>query len=250
MKQSGLGDMLLVDGINASGDIGSVQRIAGGPSPLVVTGIDKSAFERIGGKRDGGIDFNSYFNPATGASHDTFSTLPTTNRVVSYLRGTALGSPSACEVAKQIDYPGTRGEDGSFTFAITAPSTDYGVQWGDQLTAGLRTDTSATSGTGVDLGTGSTAFGLQAYLHVTDFTGTDVTVKIQESSDNGVGDAWADVTGGGFTQITSAPGAQRIATASGQTVERYLRAVTTTSGGFTSVTFVVIVVRNPVATQF
>lgn len=246
-KQSGLGDRLLTGGVNASGDVGSIQRVNGGPSPLIVTGIDKSAFERIGGKRDGNIDFTSFFNPATGASHDVFSALPTTNVIVSYLRGTSLGSPAACTVAKQIDYPGTRGEDGSLTFAIACQSTDYGVQWGEQLTAGLRTDTTATNGTGVDMGTGSTAFGAQFYLQVTDFVGTSVTIKVQESSDNGAGDAFADVTGGGFTLVTGVT-AERIATASGQTVERYLRVVT--SGTFTSVTFSVVAIRNPVATAF
>lgn len=249
-KGTGLGDNLLAGGYNASGDIGSVQRVAGGPAALVVTGIDKSAFERIGGKRDGGIDFTSFFNPATNAAHDVFSPLPTADVIISYLRGTSLGSPAACEVAKQLSYDGTRGEDGSFTFQIQCPSNGYGVQWGDQVTAGLRTDTAATNGTGVDLGTGSLAFGLQAFIQVTAFAGTDVTVKLQGSSDNGVGDAWADITGGAFTAITAAPTAQRIATASNLTVERYIRAVTTTSAGFTSATFSVVVVRNPVATTF
>lgn len=246
-KQSGLGDRLLVGGRNVSGDIGSVQRVAGGPSPLIVTGIDKSAFERIGGKRDGGIDFTSFFNPASNAAHDQFSALPTVDQVVTYLRGTTLGGPAACEVAKQVDYPGTRGEDGSLTFAITCPSNGYGVAWGEQHTAGLRTDTTATNGTGVD-GGASTAFGLAAFLQVDDFVGTNVTVKLQESSDNGGADAWADVTGGAFTQVTASPNGQRIATSATQTIERYLRVVTT--GTFTSVTFSVVVVRHPVEVKY
>ena len=36
-KQGGLGDRLFVGGYNLSGDIGSVQRIAGGPAALDVT---------------------------------------------------------------------------------------------------------------------------------------------------------------------------------------------------------------------
>lgn len=242
-KQSGIGDRLLVGGRNVSGDIGSIQRVAGGPSPLVVTGIDKGGFERIGGERDGGIDFTSFFNPDSGAAHDQFSALPTTDVVVSYLRGTTLGAPAACEVAKQADYPGTRGEDGSFTFQIATMSNGYGVAWGEQHTAGLRTDTSATSGTSVDAGAAS-SFGLAAFLQVDDFAGTDVTVKLQQSSDNGGADAWADVTGGAFTAVTASPTGQRIQTALNQAVERYLRVVTTTSAGFTTVTFSVVVVRH------
>jgi hypothetical protein len=52
------------------------------------------------------------------------------------------------------------------------------------LTAAPRTDTTATNGTSYDFGTGSTAFGLQAYLQVLSFTGTSCTIKLQESSDN------------------------------------------------------------------
>lgn len=89
-----------------------------------------------------------------------------------------------------------------------------------------------------------TLYGLQAYLHVLAFTGTDATVKIQQSSDNGSTDAWADVTGGGFTAVTTGPQAQRIQTARSLTVERYLRVVTTTSAGFTNLQFLVVVVKN------
>jgi hypothetical protein len=120
---------------------------------------------------------------------------------------------------------------------------------GLQGTAGVRADTTATNGTSVDFGTGSTAFGLrlQAYLHVTAFTGTSCTVKLQESSDDGAGDAFADVTGGSFGAQT-AVGASRIATSATQTVERYLRVVTT--GTFTVCNFHVTIVRNATAVSF
>jgi hypothetical protein len=73
--------------------------------------------------------------------------------------------------------------------------------------------------------------------------GTSVTVKLQESSDNGT-DPWADVTGGGFAAATPAasPQCQRIETANDLTVERYLRVVTT--GTFTSAIFAVCIVKN------
>lgn len=249
-KQNGLGDALLIDGYDLSGDTNSLGRISGGPKPWPVTGINKSAFERIGVVRDGGLDWVSYFNPSSNQAHDRLSNLPTTDIIGTYLRGTTLGNPAAGIVAKQVNYDGTRGNDGSFTFAVSAQGNGFGLDWGKQLTAGIRTDTSATNGTGVDFGTGSTAFGLQAFLHVTAFSGTDVTIKIQESSDNGSGDAFADVTGGGFTAVTSGPTTQRIETTRGLTVERYLRVVTTTSAGFTSVSFVVVVDRNETSTVF
>lgn len=246
-KISGLGQNFYLAQYDLSGDVSGIDTAEGGNEPLEVTAINKSAMERLGGIRDGTIEFTSFFNTATGAEHDALKGLPTTDRVVSWLLGTSLGSPAASIVAKQLGYSGERGDDGSLTVSVEAHANAYGLEWGVLLTAGKRTDTSATNGTGVDLGTGSLAFGLQAYLHVFSFTGTSVTVKIQESSDNGAGDAWADVTGGAFTAATGAT-SQRIATASGLTVERYLRAVTT--GTFSSAVFAVNVVRNPVAVTF
>lgn len=247
-KQSGLGDNLYVAGWDFSGDWASIQDIGGGPAPLVVTGIDKSAFERIGGQRDGRLNATSYFNPAAGQAHPRLSLLPRTDVILSYCRGTTLGNPAACINAKQTNYDPTRAADGSFTFNVSALGNSFGLEWGVQLTAGKRTDTAATNGTGVDLTTVSTAFGLTAYLHSFSFVGTDVTVKIQDSADN---ISFADVTGAAFTQITSAtPSAERIATASSQAVRRYLRAVTVTTGGFTSLVFAVTVNRFETAVTF
>ncbi len=247
-KQSGLGDNLYVGGYDLSGDTGSLSAIGGGPAALPVTGIDKSAFERFGGRRDGRIDFSSWFNPTAGQAHPVLSALPTTDVLVSYLRGTTLGNPAASVLGKQVGYDPTRGADGSLTIAVQAVANGFGLEWGRTLTAGQETDTGAADGTGVDFD-GSTAFGLQAYLHVFSFTGTDATIKLQESSNDG-GDPYADVTGGGFTQITSAPTTERIATATGLTVEQWLRAITVTSAGFTEMTFAVIVTKNTTVPVF
>lgn len=249
-KQSGLGDGLLVAGYDLSGDIGSLSRIGGGPQPLDVTGINKSGFERIGGVRDGALSFQAWFNPTNNAAHDRFEDLPYTDQILTYLRGTTIGKPGACLNAKQINYDGTRGQDGSLTFAVEAQGNSYGLEWGRQLTAGLRVDTVATNGASIDLGSASPgAFGLQAYLQVTAFSGTDVTIRIQESSDDAVGDAFANVVGGAFTAVTSGPTTERIATGA-INVERYLRVITSTSGGFTSVTFNVVAIRNDTLVAF
>jgi len=250
VKQSGMGDNLYVAGYDLSGDTGSIERIGGGNSPLVVTGINKSAFERIGGLRDGGIDWTSWFNPSAAQQHVALSPRPTTDVLVTYFRGTTIGKPAASMIAKQVNYDPTRGEDGSLSFSLNAVANGYGLEWGEQLTAGLRTDTGATAGTAYQYtGAATTNFGLQAYLQVTAFDGTDVTIKLQESSDNS-GDAYADVTGGAFTSVTAAPFTQRIATATNLAVEQYLKVTTVTTGGFTSVTFAVMIVRNAAAPVF
>lgn len=245
-KQNGLGCQLFVSGYDLGDDIGNVA-VA---SPLAthdVTPITKSAMERIGGRRDGSMDVSAFFNPAAGRAHPRLSLLPTADQLMTLTLGNTLGLPAACLWNKQINYDPTRAADGMFIFASQAQGNGYGLEWATQLTAGKRTDTTATNGASVDLGSASPgAFGAQFYLHVFAFTGTSVTVKIQESSDDGVGDAFADVVGGGFTAATGIT-YERIATGL-INVERYLRVVTT--GTFSNAIFAVSGVRNPVSTVF
>lgn len=243
-KQSGLGDNFYVGAYNLSGDISALSRIAGGPAALEMTGIDKSAIERKGGVRTGGMSFTSFFNDATGQAHPTLSALPRTDVIASYFRGTTLGGQAASVVGKQINYDPQRATDGALTLGVDVESNAYGLEWGRMLTAGQRTDTSATNGTSVDFGAAGSN-GLQAYLHVFAFTGTSVTVKLQSSSDNGAGDAFADVVGGGFT-VVSGLTSERIALTGA--VERYLRVVTT--GTFSEAVFAVNVVVNETAVAF
>lgn len=248
-KSAGLGDGLLVEGVDLSGDIGSLSAIGGGPTPLEVTAINKSAFERIGGVRDGRIEFSAWFNPSVGAAHEKLSALPTGDQLVTYLRGTALGNQAAALSAKQVNYDPTRGTDGSLSIAVQALGQGFGLEWTRQLTAGVRTDAGATAGTGVDFGGGgSTAFGLQAYLHVVAFTGTSATITIEESSDDGAIDTYTAVTGGTFTAVTAAPFTERLETSRSQTVEQWLRV--TTSGTFSDLQFAVVVERNLTETEF
>lgn len=218
--------------------------VGGGPELLEDTGLNKHAIERLGGLIDGTMEFTTFFNTATDAEHDALKSLPLTDRIISYFRGTTIGNAAASIVAKQGNYDGERGDDGSLTCSVEAVANGYGTQWGNMLTAGKRTDTTATNGTSYDFGSGSTTFGLAAFLHVFAFTGTSATIKLQESSDNGAGDAFADVTGGGFTLVTGRT-SQRIQTSLVQTVERYLRVVTT--GTFSNLVFAVNVARYEVA---
>lgn len=243
-KTSGLGDNLYIAGVDLSGDTNSIKKISGGPAALDFTGIDKGGHERIGCERDGGIDWASYFNP-TGA-HPTLSALPTADVIVGYFRGTTLGNPAACEVAKQADYAGSLAADGGFLFDLQSLANGYGVEWGVQLTAGKRTDTGATNGTGVDQTTASTSFGWQAWLHVfAGFTGTSVTVTVQDSADNV---SFANITGGAFTAATGVTSQRLASPGATDTVRRYVRAIT--SGAFSSATFAVVFTRNLTSVVF
>lgn len=240
MKSGGLGDNLYLTGNDISNDVGSLSKISAKVAPLEVTGINKSAIERLGGLRDGTIAFAPWFNK-TGA-HAVLSTLPTADVILTYCNGTAIGNAAASLNGKQTNYDGKRDAKGALTLDVTNDGDAYGLEWGYQLTAGIRTDTVATNGATLDLGAAPAgSYGAQAYLHVFAITATDVTVTIQHSTDN--------VT---FTTLTSftavatanAHTAQRIATSNTAAVNRYLRAVTTTSGGMTSIQFAAMIDVN------
>lgn len=241
-KQSGLRQNLYVDGYDISGDTQSFGKIGGGSAVLEFTGIDKEAFERQGGRRDGGIDAVTYFNPDTDRSHLVLSPMPLTDRIITFFH--LQSTDAASLVAKQGNYDPTVAADGALTIAVNAQANGYGLEWGDQLTAGPVTHVAADEEAGFD-GAAATAFGLQAYLHVLDFTGTDVTVTVQDSANNA---DWTDLADGAFTEVTTAPFAERISTARDADVRRYLRVATT--GTFTSVTFAVMVVRNEIEVLF
>jgi predicted secreted protein len=247
MKSSGMGDNLYVAGFNLSGDTQQLKRVSGSVATLDVTGIDKTAHERIGGLRDGGIDWTAYFNPAAAQAHPVLSVLPTTDVHVMYARGTLLGSPAAAMIAKQASYDPTRPTDGSLTLDVQALANGYGLDWGQLLTAGQRTDTTAVAGTSVDLTDVTTAFGWQAYVQVFSVAGTSVTVTLEDSASAGTG--FATLAGGTFTAVAApGPGVQRLQGARDATVRRYVRAVT--NGAFTSAVFAVMFSRCRTAVAF
>jgi len=248
-KRTGLGSQLWVSGYDLSGDAGSVPRISGGPAWLPVTGINKSAHERKGGRRDGRLMANVWFNDAAGQAHAALSPLPTADVMLTWAAGETVGDPAACLVAKQVGYDPTFGNDGSLSFGVEAQANAYGIEWGETLSAGTDNVTGAGNSASLD-GAAASSNGLQAYLHVFAFTGTDVTIKLTESSDDFSADSASDVTGGAFTQVTSAPTWERIATANDLAVERYLRANFATSAGFSSLDYAIIVVRNSSAVEF
>lgn len=244
-KQTGLGDNIYVGGYDLSDNVGSVSSIHGGPAALDVTPISKAAYVRLGGLRDGGISFTTFFDDAAGKEHPALSPLPTADVALIYAHSVAgtqtVGGSAAAMVAKQVNYDGTRGTDGQFTFAVDAQSNAFGLEWGVLLTPGTKTDTTATNGTGFDT-LASASFGAQAYLQVFALTGTNAIIRVEDSADNVT---FATVTGLTFTSATGRT-SERLATSNTATVRRYVRAVTS-SGTFSSVTYAVVLVKNEVA---
>src|SRR5690349_17980210 len=133
-KETGLGDQCYIDGVDIGADIQSLSRIGGGVTLLPATNITQSAEARMAGQRDGAMELVSYFNPAAGETHSVISTLPRTDRIVTWGHGTTLGNASASLIGKQINYDPTRAQDGGLLVNIQAQANSYGLTFGQQLT--------------------------------------------------------------------------------------------------------------------
>lgn len=82
-----------------------------------VTGVDKSAMERLLLLADFSITLNGVFNDAAGASHATFKTVPSTS--VARTTSLAISGQTIAPELMYSDYALTRNQDGSLTW--TAP---------------------------------------------------------------------------------------------------------------------------------
>lgn len=126
-KQNGLGWTTL-----------SVDNAAGTPNPIKndvtnfdfatprgvqeVTGVDKSAFERLLLLADFSIGLNGVFNNAANQSHDTFKTVPSTS-VMRTVTLVVSGSTLANEVLFS-DYQVARAADGALTWQAPGSLAD------------------------------------------------------------------------------------------------------------------------------
>jgi hypothetical protein len=210
-KQSGLGARFLVGGYDLSGDIQALDTVSGSKALLDVTDITQSAHSRLTGLRDGSLAFTAFMDPAN--AHPVLSSLPRTDTLMTALLPTlAVGGAAACLNAKQVNYDGTRAASGDLTLKVDGQGNSYGLEWGTALTAGLRTDTTATNGASLDNAAAS-YWGAQMYVQVTALTGTNVVVTVQQSADNST---WITL-GSAFTSVTAAPAAQRVTTAAAST---------------------------------
>lgn len=242
-KRTGLGMRLFVGGYDLSGDINSFTTIQGGNAPLEGTAITMEANARMGGRRSGGAQFLSYFEDTANGVHDRLSALPTGQQDAMGLVGITVGSPAFCLRSRQINYDGNRDQEGNLLFTTDLQSDEFGLEWGELLTAGRRLESAATDGASLD-GAAPSALGWQAYLQVFALASGTPTIKLQDSADDA---AWADLTGGGFGVI-AANSAVRLQGGSTATVRRYTRVATT--GTFTGLDFAVTLVRNLAAVTF
>ena len=238
-KSSGLGQQFYIAGYDLSGDVGSLSGVGSPRQLLEITSINKSAVERLNGRSDASLSFNTFFNDAAAQEHAALSGLPTADRLVLWGVSGSTGDAACAFPAKQMNYDGSRGADGSLAFSVDVVADGIASDWCELLTDGKVTHSSAGSSTSRD-DWSATSAGLVAHLQIVTAASGTPTVTIQQSSDNGVSDAWATLasfTAGGYA---STPTAERI-TVSGA-VERYLRV--TTTGTFSNAQFVVATRRG------
>lgn len=156
-KGSGLGDDLFFGGYHIGGDT-QAYNIASPTGVQDVTDITQSAHARLLLLHDGTLDWVSYFDKAAGAAHAALSPQVSTDEIVTVLcGGHAIGGECACVNAKQLDYAPSRSATGELIIKVQAQANGFGLEWCKQLTAGLRTDTTATNGTSWDSAGGLTA---------------------------------------------------------------------------------------------
>ena len=120
-KESGLGMSVAVDDSGGSArtisnDITNLD-FATPREEQDITGLDKSARERLLLLADFTVTLNGVFDDASNMAHDVFKTVPST----SVARTTTIaisGQTLACE-AFYTDYSLSRGTDGSFTWTTS-----------------------------------------------------------------------------------------------------------------------------------
>lgn len=234
-KKGGLGAQFYLGGFDLSGDVSALDNMAAPRGVFDVTGLNVSAVERVYGKADGNLAFSTWFNDAAGKEHAALKGLPTADVLLLAMMGGTLGDAALMMTAKQINYDWNRGADGSLAGSVECQANTHRMEWGKSIIAA--SNITGAGNSAAEIGTASSD-GIAAMIQCWGFTGTSITVALQESSDNGATDPYASIIT--FTAISAANKAER-KTLTGA-VEKDLRL--NYSGTFTSADIIVAIRRG------
>jgi hypothetical protein len=145
-----------------------------------------------------------------------------------------LGNPAALGLSRLANFSEGGGIADLVPLSLSAPA-DGAIDGNGIVLHTLTEETEADDGTSVD-NAASSLNGGAGNLHLIDFDGDDITVKVQHSANNST---WADLLT--FTQLTDVGSEQKVS-AAGATVNRYLRA--SWAGTFNSATFALSFARR------
>jgi len=187
----------------------------------------------LSGLGEGSVSFQGLLDTAAGGSDAVLGTVADGSQrpvTISPEGASVIGQRALILHGRQGDFsPRSSVAD---AVRLTSGQTADGGANGGVILHPLTARTAAASYTSVD-GAASSALGLVGHLHVTAFTGTTATVKIQDSADDSI---WADLV-----TFTAATGVTYQRSSATGTVNRYLRV--DLSGTFTSITFAVAAAR-------
>lgn len=219
---------VLANGYDLSAYFSSANASGAADTAEVTTfGNDSKAY--IPGVKDGTFSVEGYYDATAGAVDEVLAAAIGTETVwTTVFAADAIGARGygAATITTSVE---TGAEIGGAVTVTAEGQADGGLDAIVVLHA-LGAETASGNGTQVDNGAATTN-GLAAYLQVTAKSGSPtLTAKVQHSTD---GSTWADLAT--FSAVTAANVAERIATTG--TVNRYLRALWTISGGSPSVTF-------------
>jgi hypothetical protein len=234
-KRGGLGQRFYVEGFDISGDVGSIDTAMARRGSEKVTGIDKSAEERLLLLSDGELSFSPWFNPSAGQEHLALRGLPRTDVGCMWCFSTTLGDAVAWLTGKQVNYDWQRGASGSLKGKVQALANGSPLEWAVLLKA-KGTHASAGSDTGLNDSAQTTAGAVGYLQHFSAASGT-VTYIIEHSSDstNGIDGSWTTLMTLAVVATPWTPVSARVVVAG--TVKKYVRA--TTTGVFTTAVFAV-----------
>ena len=230
-KSSGLGQALFVQGYDISTDASALDGAGYNQEMLEITGIDKSATERVAGRLESTITVNGWFDNADDKAHEAYTVsnkLPTGDRAVTYLLGTAISEPALFLNAKQASYDTTNSPGNALAttamFSSTASVSGFdGVAFGVMLDVPT-TYSSTTNGSTVDQSASSAAGSVACLQFISGSSVSSLVAKVQHSSDGG---SWSDIIT--FSTISANTPTAEILSMEG-TVNRYVRVQYTLSG--------------------
>lgn len=128
-KTSGLGGAVIVDDSsgtpNTISDDNTNWQFATPRAVQDVTGVNKSANERILLLADFSVTLNGVFDPASGLAHETFSDIPSTSAVRTVkIQPTSSATPSLSNECILTDYQVTRSNTGELTWQVPGSLAD------------------------------------------------------------------------------------------------------------------------------
>lgn len=223
---------LYVDEFNLSGEI-NAYTLNFKQETIPVTTISDDGPRRVVGNYDHDFDTTGLFDGTDDAYDErVFVDLKTDeDHYLSTHFGTAEGSPAYLDVLRMIEQPRSGASGGAVMLNVKGEGS------GSRLRGMLlrsATVSSGGNGTGRNMGATTTPTPFAVHFHLIAFNGTNITIKLQESSDDGSGDAYADIAGLTSGALT-AVGVVRVSTTA--STEAWKRVVI--SGTFTSATVVV-----------